>query len=40
MADPRQYYPNYCQPVDASSTSRSLPPQRYEDLPLQAIRRP
>ncbi|KAK4717924.1 hypothetical protein R3W88_016262 [Solanum pinnatisectum] len=31
-ADPQQYYPNYRQPA--------LPPRRYEDLPLQAIRRP
>ncbi|WMV30240.1 hypothetical protein MTR67_023625 [Solanum verrucosum] len=33
-ADPRQYYPNYRRPVGASSTSQSLPPERYEDLPL------
>ncbi|KAG5598970.1 hypothetical protein H5410_030340 [Solanum commersonii] len=38
-ADPRQYYPNYCRPVDALSTSHALPSRRYEDLPLQAIRR-
>ncbi|KAG5581710.1 hypothetical protein H5410_052337 [Solanum commersonii] len=38
-ADPRQYYPNYRQPVGASSTSQALPSRRYEDLPLQAIRR-
>ncbi|KAG5620185.1 hypothetical protein H5410_005403 [Solanum commersonii] len=38
-ADPRQYYPNYRRPVGASSTSRPLPSRRYEDLPLQAIRR-
>ena len=38
-ADPRQYYPNYCRPVGASSTSQALPSRRYEDLPLQAIRR-
>ena len=37
--DPRQYYPNYRRPVDASSTSQALPSRRYEDLPLQAIRR-
>ncbi|WMV60316.1 hypothetical protein MTR67_053701 [Solanum verrucosum] len=37
--DPRQYYPNYRRPVGASSTSQALPSQRYEDLPLQAIRR-
>ncbi|KAH0679175.1 hypothetical protein KY284_020260 [Solanum tuberosum] len=40
MADPRQYYPNYHQIVGASSTSQSLCPRRYEDLPLQAIRPP
>ncbi|KAK6791692.1 hypothetical protein RDI58_010773 [Solanum bulbocastanum] len=39
MADPRAYYPNY-RPVDASSTSQALPSRRYEDLLLQAIRRP
>ncbi|WMV08696.1 hypothetical protein MTR67_002081 [Solanum verrucosum] len=39
MADPRQYYPNYRRPVGASSTSQALPSLRYEDLPLQAIRR-
>ena len=33
-ADPRQYYPNYRRPVDASSTSQALPSRRYEDLPL------
>ena len=38
-ADPRQYYPNYRRPVGASSTSQALPSRRYEDLPLQAIRR-
>ncbi|KAG5595527.1 hypothetical protein H5410_036759 [Solanum commersonii] len=38
-ADPQKYYPNYCRPVGASSTSRPLPSRRYEDLPLQAIRR-
>ncbi|XP_015170398.1 uncharacterized protein [Solanum tuberosum] len=38
-ADPRQYYPNYCRPVGASSTSQTLPSRRYEDLPLQAIHR-
>ncbi|KAK6786069.1 hypothetical protein RDI58_014594 [Solanum bulbocastanum] len=38
--DPRQYYPNYRRPFDAFSTSQALPPWRYEDLPLQAIRRP
>ncbi|KAG5570563.1 hypothetical protein H5410_060329 [Solanum commersonii] len=37
--DPRQYYLNYRRPVGASSTSRPLPSRRYEDLPLQAIRR-
>ncbi|WMV42645.1 hypothetical protein MTR67_036030 [Solanum verrucosum] len=37
--DPRQYYPNYRRPVGASSTSQVLPSRRYEDLPLQAIRR-
>uniref|UniRef100_M1DIA7 Uncharacterized protein n=1 Tax=Solanum tuberosum TaxID=4113 RepID=M1DIA7_SOLTU len=40
MADPRAYYPNYRRPVGASSTSHALPPRCYEDLPLQAIRRP
>uniref|UniRef100_M1DW11 Late blight resistance protein n=1 Tax=Solanum tuberosum TaxID=4113 RepID=M1DW11_SOLTU len=35
--DPRQYYPNYCRPVGASSTSQALPPRREEELPLQAI---
>uniref|UniRef100_M1DAP7 Uncharacterized protein n=1 Tax=Solanum tuberosum TaxID=4113 RepID=M1DAP7_SOLTU len=39
-ADPRAYYPNYRRPVSASSTSQALHPRRYEDLPLQAIRRP
>uniref|UniRef100_M1E0T4 Uncharacterized protein n=1 Tax=Solanum tuberosum TaxID=4113 RepID=M1E0T4_SOLTU len=39
-ADPRQYYPNYRRLVGASSTSQALPPRRYEDLPLQAIRQP
>ncbi|WMV07145.1 hypothetical protein MTR67_000530 [Solanum verrucosum] len=39
MANPRQYYPNFRRPVGASSTSRALPSRRYEDLPLQAIRR-
>ncbi|WMV07658.1 hypothetical protein MTR67_001043 [Solanum verrucosum] len=38
-ADPRQYYLNYRRPVGASSTSQALPSRRYEDLPLQAIRR-
>uniref|UniRef100_M1DF15 Uncharacterized protein n=1 Tax=Solanum tuberosum TaxID=4113 RepID=M1DF15_SOLTU len=38
-ADPRQYYPNYRRPVDASATSQPLPSRRYEDLPLQAIGR-
>uniref|UniRef100_M1E0M8 Uncharacterized protein n=1 Tax=Solanum tuberosum TaxID=4113 RepID=M1E0M8_SOLTU len=38
-ADSWQYYPNYCRAVGASSTSQALPPRRYEDLPLQAIRR-
>ncbi|WMV59298.1 hypothetical protein MTR67_052683, partial [Solanum verrucosum] len=38
-ADPRQYYPNYLRPAGASSSSQSLPPRRYEDLPLQAIHR-
>ncbi|KAG5571982.1 hypothetical protein H5410_061748 [Solanum commersonii] len=33
-ADPRQYYPNYCRPLGASSTSQALPARRYEDLPL------
>ncbi|KAK6776063.1 hypothetical protein RDI58_027064 [Solanum bulbocastanum] len=37
--DPRQYYPNYRQPLGTSSTSQSLPARCYEDLPLQAIRR-
>uniref|UniRef100_M1ACT0 Uncharacterized protein n=1 Tax=Solanum tuberosum TaxID=4113 RepID=M1ACT0_SOLTU len=37
--DPWQYYPNYHRPVGASSTSQELPSRRYEDLPLQAIRR-
>ncbi|WMV41490.1 hypothetical protein MTR67_034875 [Solanum verrucosum] len=37
--DPRQYYPNYRRLVGASSTSQALPSRRYEDLPLQAIRR-
>ncbi|KAG5586282.1 hypothetical protein H5410_046716 [Solanum commersonii] len=32
--DPRQYSPNYCRPVGASSTSHALPSRRYEDLPL------
>ncbi|KAG5628272.1 hypothetical protein H5410_013490 [Solanum commersonii] len=39
-ADPRQYYPNYRRPVEASSTLQALPPRRYKDLLLQAIRRP
>ncbi|KAG5586679.1 hypothetical protein H5410_047113 [Solanum commersonii] len=38
-ADPWQYYPNYRRPVGASSTSQALPSRRYENLPLQAIRR-
>ncbi|KAK6789671.1 hypothetical protein RDI58_013471 [Solanum bulbocastanum] len=38
-ADPRQYYPNYRRPLGTSSTSQPLPARRYEDLPLQAIRR-
>ncbi|WMV42125.1 hypothetical protein MTR67_035510 [Solanum verrucosum] len=38
-ADPRQYYPNYRRPVVALSTSQALLSRRYEDLPLQAIRR-
>ncbi|WMV19338.1 hypothetical protein MTR67_012723 [Solanum verrucosum] len=38
-ADPRQYYLNYRRPVGSSSTSQALPSRRYEDLPLQAIRR-
>ncbi|WMV50847.1 hypothetical protein MTR67_044232 [Solanum verrucosum] len=38
-ADPRQYYHNYRRPVGASSTSQKFPSRRYEDLPLQAIRR-
>ncbi|WMV54180.1 hypothetical protein MTR67_047565 [Solanum verrucosum] len=38
--DPRAYYLNYRRPVGASSTSQALPPRRYEDLPLHAIRRP
>ncbi|KAH0757623.1 hypothetical protein KY290_021116 [Solanum tuberosum] len=38
-ADPRQYYPNYRRPAGASSTSHELHSRRYEDLPLQAIRR-
>ncbi|KAK6786439.1 hypothetical protein RDI58_014964 [Solanum bulbocastanum] len=38
-ADPRQYYPNYRQPLGTSSTSQPLPARRYEDLPLQAIHR-
>uniref|UniRef100_M1DGQ4 Uncharacterized protein n=1 Tax=Solanum tuberosum TaxID=4113 RepID=M1DGQ4_SOLTU len=38
-ADPRQYYHNYRRSVGASFFSQSLPPRRYEDLPLQAIRR-
>ncbi|KAG5605340.1 hypothetical protein H5410_026832 [Solanum commersonii] len=38
-ADPRQYYPNYCRPLGASSTSQALPARHYEDLPLQAIHR-
>ncbi|KAG5582186.1 hypothetical protein H5410_052813 [Solanum commersonii] len=39
-ANPQQYYPNYRQPVGASSTSQTLAPRRYEDLNLQAIHRP
>ncbi|WMV30757.1 hypothetical protein MTR67_024142 [Solanum verrucosum] len=39
-ADPQQYYPNYCRPVGAFSSSQALPLWRYEDLPLQAIHRP
>ncbi|KAG5581236.1 hypothetical protein H5410_051863 [Solanum commersonii] len=38
-ADPRQYYHNYRRPLGASSTSHALPLRRYEELPLQAIRR-
>ncbi|WMV54932.1 hypothetical protein MTR67_048317 [Solanum verrucosum] len=38
-ATPQQYYPNYRRPIGASSTSQALPLRRYEDLPLQAIRR-
>uniref|UniRef100_M1DXW8 Uncharacterized protein n=1 Tax=Solanum tuberosum TaxID=4113 RepID=M1DXW8_SOLTU len=37
--DPRAYYPNYRQPVGASSISQALPPRHYEDLPLQVIHR-
>ena len=37
--DPQAYYPNFRRLVGASSTSQALPPRRYEDLPLQAIRR-
>ncbi|KAH0696233.1 hypothetical protein KY290_013588 [Solanum tuberosum] len=37
--DPRQYYPNYCRPVGALATSQPLPSRRYENLPLQVIRR-
>ncbi|KAK6791772.1 hypothetical protein RDI58_010853 [Solanum bulbocastanum] len=39
-ADPRAYYPNYRRSISASSTSQALPSRRYEDLPLQVIRRP
>ncbi|WMV33055.1 hypothetical protein MTR67_026440 [Solanum verrucosum] len=39
-ADPRAYYLNYRRPVSASSTLQALPIRRYEDLTLQAIRRP
>ncbi|KAG5632412.1 hypothetical protein H5410_004129 [Solanum commersonii] len=39
MADPRAYYPNYCRLVGASSTSQTLNPRHYEDLPLEAIHR-
>ncbi|KAK6804165.1 hypothetical protein RDI58_001949 [Solanum bulbocastanum] len=38
MTDPRQYFPNYRRPFSDSSTSQTLPPRRYEDLPLQAHR--
>ncbi|WMV30776.1 hypothetical protein MTR67_024161 [Solanum verrucosum] len=38
-ADPRQYYPNCRRPIGASSTSQAFPSRRYDDLPLQAIRR-
>ncbi|KAK6791383.1 hypothetical protein RDI58_010464 [Solanum bulbocastanum] len=37
--NPRQYYPNYHRPINASSTSQALHSQRYKDLPLQAINR-
>ncbi|KAK6773956.1 hypothetical protein RDI58_029195 [Solanum bulbocastanum] len=36
--DHRQYYPNYCRPISASSSSQALPSRCYEDLSLQAIR--
>ncbi|KAG5600503.1 hypothetical protein H5410_031873 [Solanum commersonii] len=38
-ANPRQYYPNYRRSVGASATLQPLPLRRYEDLPLQVIRR-
>ncbi|WMV55128.1 hypothetical protein MTR67_048513 [Solanum verrucosum] len=38
-ADPQHYYPNYRRPFGALSTSQALPSRRYEDLPLQSIRR-
>ncbi|KAK6777728.1 hypothetical protein RDI58_024446 [Solanum bulbocastanum] len=38
MTDPQHYYPNYCRPLDTSSTSYPLPARCYEELPLQAIR--